>query len=427
MGWGARNFPQASRICCSTVWKNCPVISTRKENEKILTGDSFSAAVRAAVPLPSASQAFFKIDARLVTEDFPAQGDVRLRVADVSCARRFVFRANSFAGDLLQKLENLIERDARPGADIEDPAGSLASLAGAKRRVDDVVHIGEVAGLLPIPEHDGLRVFNDRQHEARKHAGVLGGRILARAEDIEISQRNVFESVVAAKDLPIKFAYEFRDAVRRNGFGRHGFDFGQSGSFAIRGRRSSENDAADFGVSGSDENIEHAVDIHAIRLDGISDGSRDAGARGQMQDAFGAAAGFARGIEVGDAGSNETDLIFHAREIFFFAGGKIVEDSNIVASAQKFINDIGADESGAAGHQIAHCKFTSKEPINRIAEDGKDGSCNQLSGIFQSSGGKLIRQNLGEGLANSMPTCAFPSCIGPTYTMRQSCVSCVAL
>src|SRR5690348_17921343 len=96
-----------------------------------------------------------------------------------------------------------------------------------------------------------------------------------------------------------------------------------------------------------------------------------------MQRAFGAAAGFARGIEVGDAGLNEADFSYHTCEIFFFAGGKIVEDSNIVASAQKFINDIGADESGAAGHQIAHCKFTSKEPINRIAEEIGRASCRE--------------------------------------------------
>ncbi len=61
------------------------------------------------------------------------------------------------------------------------------------------------------------------------------------------------------------------------------------------------------------------------------------------------------------------------------------------------------------------------------AEAGATPDAAQSSGTTQSSGGKSICQNVGEGLTNSMPSCILPPCAFPTCTTRQSSDCCVAL
>src|SRR5260370_27520939 len=100
--------------------------------------------------------------------------------------------------------------------------------------------VGEGARVFAVYENHRLRIFQNRRAEFRKHAGVWRTGILSRPKDVEITERDVFQSVTSAKCLAVKLANVLGDAVRRNRLRLHGFDFRQSRRLAISGRRSSE-------------------------------------------------------------------------------------------------------------------------------------------------------------------------------------------
>src|SRR5713226_6927368 len=78
-----------------------------------------------AIPLEGARQAFLEGNRRLIAKKFSRLRDVRLRVADVSIARRIVLRFERLAGDFSQLAKNFIEGDASPRADIENFSGNI--------------------------------------------------------------------------------------------------------------------------------------------------------------------------------------------------------------------------------------------------------------------------------------------------------------
>ncbi len=85
-------------------------------------------------------------------------GDVGLRVADVAGAGRPIARLQAGAGELLDAREQVVQRHARAGRDVDDLAGGRRCLDGAQDAVDDVRHVGEVARLLAVAV-DGRRLL----------------------------------------------------------------------------------------------------------------------------------------------------------------------------------------------------------------------------------------------------------------------------
>src|ERR1700757_2527718 len=84
------------------------------------------------VPGPSAAETFFKLDDRLIAEDFSGERDVGLRIADVASARRIVLRLDFLTRDFFEQFNYLIQSDARAGAPVEDPSVRVFGIAGAK-------------------------------------------------------------------------------------------------------------------------------------------------------------------------------------------------------------------------------------------------------------------------------------------------------
>src|SRR5436190_1445619 len=75
-----------------------------------------------------------------------------------------------------------------PAADVEHESAGAGSLPREQVGRHDVVDVGEVAGLRPVTVNFE-RVAGERPHdEARNDDGVLGGRILSRAEDVEVTE-----------------------------------------------------------------------------------------------------------------------------------------------------------------------------------------------------------------------------------------------
>ena len=191
-------------------------------------------------------------------------GDVGLRIANVAVARRIVLRFEFLAGDFVRAARTVwFSVNAAAGPDVEDFAGNVGSLAGQKIGLHGIVDEREIAGLLAIAKNHGLRLFQEARAEFRQDAGVGRAGILARTENIEVAERDIFEAIAAAERLRVKFADKFGDAVGRDGRGLHGFDFGQRRRLAVGRGGSGEDHALHFGIASGDENIESAIDIDA--------------------------------------------------------------------------------------------------------------------------------------------------------------------
>src|ERR1700675_641173 len=182
-------------------------------------------AVSRLIPVPGAAEAFFEEDAGFVTENCARESDVRLRIADIARARRVVFCLDLLAGDFFEQFQDIIQRDPGARTTVENLSGSSRSFAGAERFIHDIFDVGEVARLLTIAIDDGRLIFNECEHEAREHAGILRRGVLARPEHIEEADGGILQAIHAAEDLQIKLADILGNAVRRDWLWLHRLHF----------------------------------------------------------------------------------------------------------------------------------------------------------------------------------------------------------
>jgi hypothetical protein len=67
--------------------------------------------------------------------------------------------------------------------------------------------------------------------------------------------------------------------------------------------------------------------------------------------------------QIGDAFRAKLDLLPHAREIFLFPRGKIIEDHHFVPTPNELVHDIRAYESGTTRHQVAQFEPPRERPL----------------------------------------------------------------
>ena len=156
------------------------------------------------------------------------------------------------------------------------------------------------------------------------------------------------------EDLPVEFAHQFRDTVRRDRRRRHVLAFGKGGSVAVDRGGTGEDDTTNSGVARGQEDIQGAIDVNVIGFGRVLNRAGDGGARGKMQDNFGSAARTIERGAIGDRTDDQINLAAHSGEIGFATRGKVVEHGHGVAAADQFVHRIRADESGAARDQVAN-------------------------------------------------------------------------
>jgi hypothetical protein len=81
---------------------------------------------------------------------------------------------------------------------------------------------------------------------------------------------------------------------------------------------------------------------------------------------------FADDFDVGDAALDESDLVADFGEIFFLAGGKIVEHDDTVAAFYEFVYGVGSNEAGAACHHVTHAEIL-------LIDRGREGRLRQIT------------------------------------------------
>jgi len=180
---------------------------------------------------------------------------------------------------------------------------------------------------------------------------------LARAKNIEVAEGNGFEAVAFEKRLTVKFADVLGDAVRGNGLRLHSFDLGKNGRLTIGGRGGGKHDAFDSLLLCSHKNVEGALNIDAIGLQGILHRPRHGSPGGKMQHVLRFVHGVAHGFDVGDAAFDERNLVADIGEVFFLPGRKVVEHDNAMPALNQFVHRVGADEACPARHHVTHSQY----------------------------------------------------------------------
>src|SRR2546422_21959 len=107
------------------------------------------------VPLDGAGDAFLKIHARRPPEQLAGFGDVGLAVLDVAGTRWVELRRDFLAGNLVDRRDQIQQRDAAAAGDVESFAqrglallrAGRAGFAGGEVGVDDVFDVAEITGL----------------------------------------------------------------------------------------------------------------------------------------------------------------------------------------------------------------------------------------------------------------------------------------
>src|SRR5262249_10462891 len=99
------------------------------------------------------------------------------------------------------------------------------------------------------------------------------------------------------------------------------------------------------------QNIQGAGGADVVHGERIGDALRDGGQGGEVED--GVAPGDRGGgiAGKGDAALEEGDVSAEGGDVFALSGGEVVEDADLVARVQKAGDQVGADETGAAGHE----------------------------------------------------------------------------
>src|SRR5262249_24365191 len=99
--------------------------------------------------------------------------------------------------DRLESRDDLQQAHATAAADVEGLARRPGCLGGEQVGLDDVVYVGEVAGLRAVAVHFEPLAAQTPLDEARDHRRVLRFRVLPGAEDVEVAEPDGLDAVEA--------------------------------------------------------------------------------------------------------------------------------------------------------------------------------------------------------------------------------------
>src|SRR5262245_17243547 len=99
--------------------------------------------------------------------------------------------------DRLESRDDLQQAHATAAADVEGLARRPGCLGGEQVGLDDIVDVGEVAGLRAVAVHFERLTAQPPLDEARDDGRVLRLRVLPRAEDVEVAEPHGLDAVEA--------------------------------------------------------------------------------------------------------------------------------------------------------------------------------------------------------------------------------------
>ena len=107
---------------------------------------------------------------------------------------------------------------------------------------------------------------------------------------------------------------------------------------------------------GRHQDVQRAGGVDLMCGDGVPRGTRHGDDGGLMQDVVDALHCPAAHFEARRTAADETDAVAHGTQMLTPARREIVEDDDVRALAHQTLDEVGADEPGAAGDQVSHAR-----------------------------------------------------------------------
>ena len=257
---------------------------------------------------------------------------------------------------LLQVRHELVERGALPVGRIVNLVHGLRILRpkGQHVHLDDIVDIGEVPAVLAVTVDGRGLVPHELLYKERNDGGVCPVGVLTAAEDVEVPQADILRPVGAREDIRVELVHVFGYGIGREGPADDILHLGQGPAVTVCGAAGSEDETPDTSVSRRDKHVEKAADIHGIGGYGVLDGARHRAEGGLVEDVFHAVDRLPAVLHVADVSYQETEtsgVFFKQRQdVLNMSRREVVEAAHRVPFLQKMLAEVGAYESGAAGH-----------------------------------------------------------------------------
>src|SRR5206468_842094 len=179
---------------------------------------------------------------------------------------------------------------------------------GKKVDLHDVLDIAEVAAGFTVTVYLYRNVLHHRRNPLRDHRGVRPLRVLARAEDVEVTQPDRFNAVTTGEYVSVEFVDVFGHGVRRQRSADHLLDLRQAGMVAIDGAARGIHKPLHAIVARGHEHVQKAGNIAGVAVERVLDGTGHRAQRGLMQNAIHAPAGPPADSEVADVPFNEPEI-----------------------------------------------------------------------------------------------------------------------
>ena len=152
----------------------------------------------------------------------------------------------------------------------------------------------------------------------------------------------------------IAFEGQLAYPVVADGGGRVALVHGDGAHLAVTGAAGrGVEEFADLVFHRQFEQAQGAEDVDASVKEGFADGAAHIHLRGMVIDDFGALAG-EHGLDPGRVRNVATNEAGRRRQVFFFAGGEVVDNGHVMARGEIALRHVRGDETCASGYQYFH-------------------------------------------------------------------------
>src|SRR3954469_11403728 len=309
---------------------------------------------------------------RLPAELVAGAADVEARTLDLAKARLSELGLEIVpVARLLQDRDQIQHARLRAGADV-DRAADIRVLRRHEVRRDDIAHVDVVARLAAVTVDPGAPALHQPAAEDRDHAS-LAERVLARAVDVPIAQRDGAHAVQARVEVAVLLGAELARAIAGHRRGRGALGAGDRLDVAVdRAAGAGVHDPRDARLARRLEHVRGADDVDAGIPPGVGDRLAHVDLGGEMEDRFGTGLldDLGDAVRLADVGTDELGAVAaRVVEVRLAARREIVDDHHVVAAGDEGVDEVAADEAGSAGDERAHGLSVLRQP-RRPLRDG---------------------------------------------------------
>ena len=193
--------------------------------------------------------------------------------------------------------------------------------------------------------------------------GVLGGRVLARTEDVEVAEHDRLDAVELAQRVDVVLAP--RACSRRTATaGPAAWSRGRAASPGCRRSddEPGEHDPAHAVAGRGEHDLDRAVHVGVVGRPRVDDRAGDRRDRGLVEDHLAARGRPIERRRVEDAALDQRDPIRTGSRRQREPGRQVVDHRDLVAAREEGADEVVTDEPGAAGDENPHSQFLMPVP-----------------------------------------------------------------